>query len=207
VLSVGLPSECRIERVVLRRWMSADRRLFADMNSDPEVMEHFPAVLSREESDRQADRIEEHFITHGFGLWALEIPGIASFAGFVGLSVPRFEAPFTPCVEIGWRLVRSCWGCGYVTEAAQAVLKFGFDELRLDEIVSFTVPSNTRSRRVMERLGMVRDPCEDFEHPLVPVGHPLRHHVLYRKAKAALPNQGVAADGPLPPSGRSEGRR
>ena len=163
--------------------MSADRRPFADMNADPDVMEYFPAMLSREESDRLADRIEEHFVTHGFGPWALEIPGIASFAGFVGLSVPPFEAPFTPCVEIGWRLARAYWGHGYVTEAARAALNFGFDELSLQEIVSFTVPGNTRSRRVMERLGMVRDPLEDFEHPLVPEGHPLRPHVLYRKAK------------------------
>ena len=168
--------------------MSADRRPFADMNADPDVMEHFPAMLSREESDRLADRIEEHFVTHGFGPWALEIPGIASFAGFVGLSVPPFEAPFTPCVEIGWRLARAYWGHGYGTEAARAALNFGFDELPLQEIVSFTVPGNTRSRRVMERLGMVRDPLGNFEHPLVPEGHPLRPHVLYRKAKKALPN-------------------
>ena len=168
--------------------MSADRRPFADMNANPDVMEYFPAVLSREESDRLADRIEEHFVTHGFGPWALEIPGVASFAGFVGLSVPPFEAPFTPCVEIGWRLARAYWGHGYVTEAARAALNFGFDELSLQEIVSFTVPANTRSRRVMERLGMVRDPLEDFAHPLVPEGHPLRPHVLYRKAKKALPN-------------------
>jgi RimJ/RimL family protein N-acetyltransferase len=153
------------------------------MNSDPEVMEHFPGVLSREESDSLADRIEQHFVTHGFGPWVLEIPGVTSFAGFVGLSVPRFEAPFGPCVEILWRLARSYWGHGYVTEAARAALDFGFGELRLDEIVSFTVTGNTRSRRVMERLGMTRDPHDDFEHPLVPEGHRLRHHVLYRKAR------------------------
>ena len=180
---MSLPSECRLERVKLRRWVSSDRPAFADMNSDPEVMEHFPAVLSREESDRQADRIEAHFAAHGFGLWALEIPGVASFAGFVGLSVPRFEAPFTPCVEIGWRLARAYWGQGYVTEAARAALAFGFDELRLAEIVSITVPGNTRSRRVMGRLGMVHDPNRDFEHPLVPVGHPLRRHVIYRTGR------------------------
>ena len=175
------PSELRTERLILRRWISADRRVFAEMNADPEVMEHFPGVLSRAESDRLADRIEEHFVAHGFGLWALEVPGVASFAGFVGLSVPSFEAPFTPCVEIGWRLARACWGNGYVTEAATAVLAFGFDELHLDEVVSFTVPANTRSRRVMERLGMTHDPRDDFEHPSIPEGHPLRRHVLYRK--------------------------
>ena len=171
----------RTERLILRRWVSGDRKPFADMNSDPEVMRHFPSVLSREESDGLADRIEEHFGTHGLGLWALEIPDLASFAGFVGLSVPTFEAKFTPCVEIGWRLARAYWGHGYATEAASATLAFGFHELRLDQIVSFTVPGNARSRRIMGKLGMTHDPRDDFEHPSLPEGHPLRRHVLYRK--------------------------
>lgn len=170
----------RTERTVLRRWTVDDRESFAEMNADPEVMTHFPAVLTREESDRLVDTVDEHFARHGFGPWVLEIPKVARFAGFVGLSVPRFIAPFTPCVEIGWRLARAFWGHGYVTEAARAALAFGFDELRLEEIVSFTVPTNLRSRRVMERLGMTHDERDDFEHPSLPEHHPLRRHVLYR---------------------------
>ena len=181
----------RTERLILRRWLSGDRKPFAAMNSDPEVMKHFPSVLSREASDEFADRIEKHFVTRGFGLWAVEIPGIASFAGFVGLAVPGFEAKFTPCVEIGWRLARAYWGHGYATEAASAALAFGFDELRLDQIVSFTVPGNARSRRVMEKLGMTHDPCDDFEHPSLPEGHPLRRHVLYRKVGKAAARLGT----------------
>jgi RimJ/RimL family protein N-acetyltransferase len=153
------------------------------MNSDPEVMKYFPSVLSREESDALADRIEAHFVTHGFGLWALEIPDLSRFAGIAGLLVPTFEAKFTPCVEIGWRLARAYWGYGYATEAASATLAFGFDELGLEQIVSFTVPGNARSRRVMEKLGMTHDPNDDFEHPSLPEGHALRRHVLYRKVR------------------------
>lgn len=151
------------------------------MNADPEVMRHFPALLTRGQSDTCAERIEAHWATHGFGLWAVEIPGVAPFAGFVGLSVPRFEAAFTPCVEIGWRLDRAHWRQGYATEAAGAAMAFGFDELRLREIVSFTVPSNAASRRVMEKLGMTHHERDDFEHPSLPEGHSLRRHVLYRK--------------------------
>jgi RimJ/RimL family protein N-acetyltransferase len=175
-----LPRELRTERLHLRRWRPADREPFAAMNADPLVMEHFPAVLSPSESDALADRIEEHFGRHGFGLWALEVPGGAAFAGYVGLSVPRFEAPFTPCVEIGWRLGRAHWGHGWATEGARAALAFGLGRMRLGEIVSFTVPANHRSRRVMDRIGMVRDRDGDFEHPGLPEGHRLRQHVLYR---------------------------
>lgn len=177
----------RTERLILRRWVSGDRKPFAEMNSDPEVMKYFPSELSREESDTLADLIEEQIVTHGFGFWAMEISNVASFAGFVGLALPKFEAPFTPCVEIGWRLARAYWGYGYATEAARAAMAFGFDELRLDQIVSFTVPGNIRSRRVMEKLGMTRDPGDDFEHPSMPNGHPLQRHVLYRKFRTGLP--------------------
>jgi RimJ/RimL family protein N-acetyltransferase len=173
-------------RTVLRRWRPEDLAPFAALNADAEVMRHFPAVLSRAESDALAGRIEEQFARHGFGLWALELPGVP-FAGYVGLSVPRFEAAFTPCVEIGWRLARDHWGHGYACEAAGAVLAFGFEQLGLPEIVSFTVPANTRSRRVMERIEMTRDPAEDFLHPLLPEGHPLRRHVLYRKSRYTAP--------------------
>jgi RimJ/RimL family protein N-acetyltransferase len=143
-------------------------------------MEHFPAVLSREESDALADRIQAHFARHQFGLWAMEIPQRTAFAGFVGLAVPGFDAHFTPCVEIGWRLAAEHWGLGYATEAARAVLTFGFETQGLDEIVSFTTPDNHRSRHVMERIGMGHNPADDFDHPGLPEGHPLRRHVLYR---------------------------
>ena len=187
-------SMLRTERLILRRWVSKDRKPFADMNSDPGVMKYFPGVLSHEESDELADRIEEHFVTHGFGLWVVEIRDLASFAGFVGLLVPTFEAKFTPCVEIGWRLARAYWGYGYATEAASATLAFGFDQLGLDQIVSFTVPGNARSRRVMEKLGMTHNPRDDFDHPLLPEGHPLRRHVLYRTVLEGALGRSESAD-------------
>lgn len=172
------------DRLVLRRWRSDDRAPFAAMNSDPRVMEFFPQLLSREESDSLVDRIEAHFAEHGYGLWAVEVPGSADFAGFVGLFRPRFTAHFTPCVEVGWRIAAEHWGRGYATEAARAAVEAGFT-IGLEEIVSMTVPSNVRSRRVMERLGMTRDPADDFDHPFLPEGHPLQRHVLYRIAHPA----------------------
>jgi RimJ/RimL family protein N-acetyltransferase len=175
-----LPRELHTARLLLRRWRAEDRDAFAALNADPVVMEHFPAVSSRADSDAAADRIAAHFEKHGFGLWAVEIPGVAPFAGFVGLCVPRFEMHFTPCVEIGWRLAAAHWGHGYATEGAQAALAFGFEHLGLEEIVSYTVPGNVRSRRVMEKIGMRHDPGGDFDHPLLPAGHPLSRHVLYR---------------------------
>jgi RimJ/RimL family protein N-acetyltransferase len=179
---MNFPRQVHTQRLFLRRWVPADREPFAAMNADARVREYFPATLSREESDAAAERIDAHFDEHGFGLWAVEISGVASFAGFVGLCTPRFEAHFTPCVEIGWRLAASHWGCGYATEAARAALDFGFEALGLDEIVSFTVPTNAPSRRVMERIGMSHNEADDFDHPLVAEGHPLRRHVLYRIA-------------------------
>jgi RimJ/RimL family protein N-acetyltransferase len=173
-------TELVTERLLLRRWRPEDRPLFAALNADPRVMEFFPKLLSREESDATADRIEAHFAQHGFGLWAVEVPGVTPFAGFVGLAHPRFEATFTPCVEIGWRLAAEHWGRGYATEGARAALAFGLSELKLAEILSFTVPDNFRSRRVMEKIGMAHAPAEDFDHPLLPAGHKLRRHVLYR---------------------------
>ncbi len=175
-----LPREIRTERLLLRRWVTSDREPFAAMNADAQVRKYFPGRLSRAESDASAARISAHFEDHGYGFWAVEIPGGEPFAGMVGLALVTFEAPFTPCVEIGWRLAVPYWGHGYATEAAQAALVFGFDELRLDEIVSFTVPTNLRSRRVMERIGMTHTPAEDFDHPNVYEKHPLRRHVLYR---------------------------
>lgn len=177
--------EIDTERLRLRRWLPTDREPFAALNADPRVIEHLPGPLSREESDALVDRIEAHFDRHGFGLWAVEILDGEPFAGFIGLSVPRFEARFTPCVEIGWRLGAPHWGRGYATEGARAALTFGFGDLGLEEIVSFTVPDNVRSRRVMEKIGMTHDPADDFDHPLLPEGHPLRRHVLYRIGRSA----------------------
>lgn len=170
-------------RLRLRAWREEDLTAFAAMNADPRVMAFFPGTLDRAESDALVARFREHFTRHGFGPWAVEAPGIADFVGFVGLSVPSFRSHFTPCVEVGWRLAPEHWGKGYATEAAAAALAFGFGDAALDEIVSFTVPANRPSRRVMHRLGMTRSPADDFEHPALPPGHPLRPHVLYRLAR------------------------
>lgn len=150
------------------------------MNADPRVMEFFPAPLGRPGSDALVDRIEAHFDEHGFGLWAVEVPGVAPFIGFTGLAIARFAAPFAPCVEIGWRLAAEHWGHGYATEAARLALAHGFESAGLAEILAFTAVDNRRSRAVMERLGMQHDPADDFDHPSVPEGHALRRHVLYR---------------------------
>jgi RimJ/RimL family protein N-acetyltransferase len=176
--------ETRTARLLLRPWVDQDLEPFAAMNADPAVMEHFPAVLGREESDAQAGRIRRHFEEHGFGLWAVELPGEAAFIGFVGLITPRFEAHFTPSVEVGWRIARAWWNRGYATEGARAALAAGFDDQGLAEIVSMTVPGNVRSRRVMEKLGMTWDPADDFDHPLLDPASPLRRHVLYRVDRA-----------------------
>lgn len=168
-------------RTLLRPWRPADRAAFRALNADPAGMEFLPAPLSAAESDALADRIAAALAAEGFGFWALEIPGRAEFAGFVGLNRPAHALPFAPCVEIGWRLARAHWGHGYAGEAAGACLDHAFGALGLDEVVAFTVPANTRSRAVMERLGMARDPAGDFDHPALAEGHRLRRHVLYRK--------------------------
>jgi RimJ/RimL family protein N-acetyltransferase len=176
------PPSLRTERLVMRPWRPSDRAPFAELNADPLVMEHFPCVLSRQQSDAIADRIEAHFEEHGYGLWAVERPGEAEFIGFVGLAIPGFEAAFTPCVEIGWSLARAHWHQGFATEAARAAVAHGFEVVGLREIVSFTVPRNHPSRRVMEKLGMRLD--GEFEHPTLPAGHALRRHVLYRLTRS-----------------------
>jgi ribosomal-protein-alanine N-acetyltransferase len=183
-MSGGAPDVVlRTPRLILRRWRPSDRAPFAAMNADPAVMAHFPSTLTRAESDALVDAIEANIVARGFGLWALEVPGVVPFAGFVGLSVPAFAAPFTPCVEIGWRLAAAQWGQGYATEAGRAVLVHAWEGVGLDEVVSFTTAGNTRSRAVMARLGMRRDPADDFDHPRLAAGHPLRRHVLYRIAR------------------------
>jgi len=166
-------------RLLLRPWRDADLAPYAALNADREVMRHFPALLSREESDAQAERIRAKLDAQGWGLWAVEVKGGAPFIGFVGLAVPGFDAPFMPATEIGWRLARSAWGQGYASEAARAALGFGFMQRGLEAIVAFTAVGNQRSRAVMERIGM-QNTGQDFEHPRVPEGSPLRRQVLYR---------------------------
>jgi ribosomal-protein-alanine N-acetyltransferase len=167
-------------RLILRPWESADREPFRRLNADPLVMEFMPSVLSAAESDSGFDRIQDHRRRHGFTLFAAESRETGGMIGYIGLFVPSFHAHFTPCVEIGWRLAAEFWGRGLATEGARAALEYGFSTLELQEIVSFTVPANLRSRRVMEKLGMTYDPADDFDHPRLPQGHPLRRHVLYR---------------------------
>jgi RimJ/RimL family protein N-acetyltransferase len=179
-------------RLTLRRWRQEDREPFARLNRDSAVMELMPGLLSTEESDRLADRIETHFEKHGFGLWAAELRKSEEFIGFIGLAIPRFEAAFTPCVEIGWRLAFRHWGQGLATEGARAVVRHAFEVLALPALVSFTVPANARSRRVMEKLGMTHDVRDDFDHPLLPEGHPLRRHVLYRLNRQTWTGQAEA---------------
>jgi RimJ/RimL family protein N-acetyltransferase len=169
----------KTERLVLRQWTAADREPFAALNADPEVMRHFVAPIGRADSDAAAAGIEAHIDQYGWGLWAAEVVGGASFIGFIGLWRPTFEAHFTPAVEVGWRLAKEHWGHGYAPEGAAAALDYAFGPLGLDEVVSMTAVGNDKSRRVMEKLGMTHDPADDFDHPRVPEG-PLRRHVLYR---------------------------
>jgi 3-dehydroquinate dehydratase/shikimate dehydrogenase len=175
----------RTERLLLRRWRDSDREPFAAMNADPAVVEHLMGPMSRERSDDFVDRIERHWDEHGWGLWAVEVPGVASFVGYVGLWPAGYVAE--GMVEVGWRLAAEHWGHGYATEAAREALRFGFEEVGLDEIVSFTVPQNERSWRVMERIGLIRDPAGDFDHPRVdPAAYPeLVRHVFYRLPREA----------------------
>ena len=173
-------TELRTPRLLLRPWRDTDLAPFAALNADPAVRRWFAGTLTRGESDASAARLQNHITAHGFGFWAVEAPGTAPFIGFVGLQHVVFAAPFAPAVEIGWRLARVQWGQGYATEAARAALAHAFGPLGLPEVVSFAVPGNWASRRVMERIGMTHDPAHDFEHPLLPDGHPFRRHVLYR---------------------------
>jgi ribosomal-protein-alanine N-acetyltransferase len=172
--------ELKTARLLMRSWCDEDLAPFAAMNADPQVMEHFVAPLFRVESDNMVARLQAHDNLHGFTFWAAETLDTRTFIGMIGLYHTPFEAHFTPCVEIGWRLAFDHWHRGYATEGAQAALAFGFGELGLDEIVALTVPGNVRSRAVMDRLGMRCDPDDDFDHPMIPVGHPLRRHKLYR---------------------------
>jgi len=174
----------KTDRLILRHWREADAQPFAAINANPVAMRYMPVTFGLEVTRRLIRQFEEHFHAHGFGVWAVEAPGVAPFIGFLGLQHVGFEAHFTPAVEVGWRLSPAHWGKGYATEAAKAALRFGFENLNLDQIVAFTVPANKPSWSVMERIGMTRDPKEDFDHPRLPEGDPLRRHVLYRKTCA-----------------------
>ena len=165
-------------RLHLRQWRSSDRAPFAQLNADPRVMEFFPSSLTREQSDALADRCESFISEHGWGLWAAELKTDGSFIGLVGLNIPAAQLPFSPCIEVGWRLAFDYWGYGFATEAGQEALRVGFEVLDLEEIVSFTAAANRRSRAVMERLRMTESGL--FEHPSVPVGSAFREHCLYR---------------------------
>jgi RimJ/RimL family protein N-acetyltransferase len=178
-------TELTTPRLRLRHWLPTDSGPFAELNADPLAMEYLSRPLSTAESCEFAASAAGSLVTHGFGLWALELQDSGEFLGCVGLNEPSFEAHFTPCMEVLWRLLPRHWGCGYATEAARACVGFAFRELGRDEVVAFTVPANARSRAVMERLGMTHEERDDFDHPRLPAGHPLRRHVLYRLPRAA----------------------
>ena len=171
--------EFRTERLHLRQWRDGDREPFAQMCADSRVMEFFPNLLARADSDALADRIEAKIHDRGWGWWAVELQTTQEFIGFVGLNIPAIALPFSPCVEVGWRLAFPYWGKGYASEAAKEALRVGFEVLKFDEIVSFTAIHNQRSRSVMERLKM-REMPETFLHPKIPQGHPLSEHCLYK---------------------------
>ncbi|MGH7758249.1 MAG: GNAT family N-acetyltransferase [Candidatus Dormibacteria bacterium] len=172
-------------RLLLRSWRDQDRAPFAALNADPEVMEHFPSRMTQEQSDLLVERILTQFRARGWGLWAVEVKQGPQFAGFVGLNPVDLDVPFRDQVEVGWRITRSEWGQGYATEAAARSLAFAFSELRLKQVVSFTSTPNWRSQRVMVKLGLTHDPADDFDHPRVPQGSPLRRQVLYRTTARA----------------------
>ena len=179
------PITLETARLILRPWREEDRAPFAALNADPQVTRHFGKSYTRAESDAVMDRVLTGFARHGHGPWALEVKGGAPFIGFTGIWSPSFAAHFTPCTEIGWRLAHEAWGQGYATEAALAGLRFAFGALALDEVVAYAVADNHRSLRVMERLGMRRDPADDFDHPLLDEGDPRRRHLLYRLSREA----------------------
>lgn len=176
--------ELESARLLLRQWRDDDLPAFAEMCADPQVMRYFPGPLSRLDSAALIGRIRGHFAEYGFGFWALERKDTGAFIGLTGLAQVGFEAPFTPAVEIGWRLAHEHWGLGYASEAAWTALRCGFDRLALDQVVAFTAENNLPSQKVMQAIGMQHDPAGDFEHPKLPVDHPLRKHVLYRITRA-----------------------
>lgn len=187
-INADAPVMLATERLILRQWQQRDLAPFADMNADPEVMRHFPSPLDAQQSNELAARLCQLIARDGWGFWAVETRSHAEFIGFVGLRETKPDMPFGSCIEIGWRLAQAHWGKGYATEAARRTLRFGFEELALEEIVSFTALPNLRSQAVMQKLGMRRAP-HDFDHPAVPQGHALRRHCLYRLARGAWQEQ------------------
>jgi len=184
----------KTKRLILRPWKQEDLKSFADLNADPRVMEYFPSLLSQEESDQMAKRMQAKIEERGWGFWAVSIPGVSDFIGFIGLNQidqSTFPTHFSPAVEIGWRLAFNYWGNGYATEGAMICLKYGFETLHLREIVSFTAAQNNRSKSVMEKIGMHRDPKDDFDHPKLPEGHWLKRHVLYRMIPIPVKNSRI----------------
>lgn len=180
------------KRLILRPWTEDDLEPFAKLNADARVREYFPGLLTRQESDASLKSMAEHIERYGWGFWATSLAESGEFIGFIGLEDVHFSASFNasaPAVEIGWRLAFNHWGKGYATEGALAALKYGYEILNLEEIVSFTAVPNQRSRRVMEKIGMHHRPEEDFDHPKLAEGHPLRRHVLYRLEKAGWQQQ------------------
>ena len=174
--------DIQTERLRLRQWRDSDREPFAAMGQDPRVMEHFPELPDRAMSDKLVDHWQANIARNGWGFWAAERLDTGEFIGFVGLQVPSKPFPFSPCVEVGWRLAHAHWGHGFASEAARRSLQFGFEQLKLDEIVSFTTLGNLRSQAVMQRIGMRRD-AATFEHPRIEPGHPQREHCLYRLSR------------------------
>ena len=169
------------DRLVMREWLDSDRKPYATLNADPDVMRHFPATLTSQQSDEMVDRMIASWRDNGFGLWAVERSDTAEFIGFVGLAAPSWQAAFTPCVEVGWRLDKKHWGNGFAPEAARAALQWGFDNIEPpgEQFVSFATQGNLKSQKVMQKIGMIRDPDGDFDHPLLPDWVD-RRHVLYR---------------------------
>jgi ribosomal-protein-alanine N-acetyltransferase len=173
-------------RLGFRKWKVEDRASFARLNGDEETMKYFPEPMTRKASDDLVDRIELHFEKHGYGYYAVDELSTGKFIGFIGFGRPRFDADFTPCIEIGWRIHKDFWGNGYGTEGALACLDYAFDHLGLEEIYAMTATYNTPSERVMQKIGMMR--IGAFDHPLIERGHPLERHVLYRIRRTAAPN-------------------
>jgi len=173
----------KTERLLLRQWTEDDFVHFAEMCNDKDVMEFFPKLQTQSESYEMAKRIQALIEDRGWGLWAVEIPNQHKFIGFVGLNIPKDNMPFSPCVEIGWRLSKHYWGKGYAIEAATKSLEYAFNKLNLTEVVSFTTLANVRSMAVMQKIGM-RNSGQNFMHPGIEASNPQREHVLYKISKS-----------------------
>ena len=182
--------EIQTDRLIMRQWNKDDYSAFAKMNADKDVMEFYPSILTTEQSNDMAQKIESEITVKGWGFWAIELKDKNSFVGFVGIHEPGYELPMSPCIEIGWRLAKEYWGNGYATEAGKAALDTAFKKLELTEVYSFASVSNKKSQAVMERLNMINT-NKNFEHPLIPINNPLREHVLYKIDRQQWFNNGI----------------